>query len=189
MIGAIIGVGSGKCFASVGTLSADPLRRSTSFRWRLIHRGWWIIRRKIPYGFILRINNMSISIVDLDRVHFCLALFLRNAAYLNTMRYYLDTETPFHGIFARKPSAEKTIWLHIERNIIIKNIIIVGYATDYSAIRTCNVSLPSGGTGKRCKYVDLCNFTRKRCFIPIQNNDELCCARAIVTAKARFNHC
>ena len=52
-----------------------------------------------------------------------------------------------------------------------------------------NVSLPSGGTGKRCKYVDLCNFTRKRCFIPIQNNDELCCARAIVTAKARFNHC
>jgi hypothetical protein len=52
-----------------------------------------------------------------------------------------------------------------------------------------NVSLPSGGTGKRCKYVDLCNFTRKRCFIPIQNNDELCCARAIVTAKARFDHC
>ena len=28
--------------------------RSPCFWWRLIHRRWWIIRRKISYGFILR---------------------------------------------------------------------------------------------------------------------------------------
>ena len=43
-------------------------RRSPRFWWRLIHGRWRIIRRKIPYWFLLRIIKMSISIVDLDRV-------------------------------------------------------------------------------------------------------------------------
>jgi hypothetical protein len=45
-----------------------------------------------------------------------------------------------------------------------------------------------GGIGKRCKYVDLENtLHEKRCFIQIRNNDDLCCAWAIVTAKARLD--
>jgi hypothetical protein len=48
-----------------------------------------------------------------------------------------------------------------------------------------HVSLPKGGTGKRCDYVDTERFVKdKRCIIQIQNKDDMCCARAIVTAKA-----
>lgn len=55
-------------------------------------------------------------------------------------------------------------------------------------IEMVQVSLPSGGIGKRCRYVDLRkSLHEKRCFIQIRNNDELCCARAIITAKARLD--
>ena len=51
-----------------------------------------------------------------------------------------------------------------------------------------HVSLPKGGTGKRCDYVDTERFLRdKRCIIQIQNTDDMCCARAIVTAKAKID--
>ncbi len=41
---------------------------------------------------------------------------------------------------------------------------------------------------KRCKYVNSDKFVvDKRCIIRIQNQDELCCARALVTAKARLD--
>jgi hypothetical protein len=51
-----------------------------------------------------------------------------------------------------------------------------------------HVSLPKGGTGKRCDYVDTERFLKdKRCIIQIQNKDEMCCARAIVTAKAKID--
>ena len=54
-------------------------------------------------------------------------------------------------------------------------------------IELIHVSIPSGGVGKRCKYVDLeKTLLEKKCFIRIQNKDDLCCARAIVTAKARI---
>jgi len=50
------------------------------------------------------------------------------------------------------------------------------------------VDMPSGGAGKRCKYVNTDKFVcDKRCILRIQNNDELCCARAIITAKARLD--
>ena len=50
-----------------------------------------------------------------------------------------------------------------------------------------HVKLPSGGARKRCKYVDLERMIKeKKCFIRIQNTDDLCCARAIITAKARL---
>jgi hypothetical protein len=51
-----------------------------------------------------------------------------------------------------------------------------------------HVSFPKGGTGKRCDYVDTERFLKdKRCIIQIQNKDDMCCARAIVTAKAKID--
>ena len=51
-----------------------------------------------------------------------------------------------------------------------------------------HVSLPKGGIGKRCDYVDTDRFLKdKRCIIQIQNKDDMCCARAIVTAKAKID--
>ena len=48
---------------------------------------------------------------------------------------------------------------------------------------------PNGGTTKRCKYVDLQRFLQeKRCIIQIRNSDDLCAARAIVTAKAKLDN-
>jgi hypothetical protein len=42
----------GKALLLLGTFPPTSFRRSTRrshrFRWRLIHRRWWIIRRKIP---------------------------------------------------------------------------------------------------------------------------------------------
>ena len=50
------------------------------------------------------------------------------------------------------------------------------------------VDMPSGGIGKRCKYVNMHKFLQqKKCILQIQNDDELCCARAIVTAKANID--
>lgn len=51
-----------------------------------------------------------------------------------------------------------------------------------------HVRLPSGGVGKRCKYIDLGRMLKeKRGIIRINNSDDLCCARAIVTAMARLD--
>jgi hypothetical protein len=51
-----------------------------------------------------------------------------------------------------------------------------------------HVSFPKGGTGKRCDYVDTERFLKeKRCIIQIQNKDDMCCSRAIVTAKAKID--
>ncbi len=50
------------------------------------------------------------------------------------------------------------------------------------------VDMPNGGAQKRCKYVDTGRFLEdKRCVIRIQNDDDLCCARAIITAKAKLD--
>jgi hypothetical protein len=55
-------------------------------------------------------------------------------------------------------------------------------------IELVHVELPSGDTSKRCKYVDLEQMMHeKRYFLRIQNKDDLCCARALVTAKARID--
>ena len=51
-----------------------------------------------------------------------------------------------------------------------------------------HVSLPKGGTGKTCDYVDTERFLKdKRCIIQMQNKDDMCCARVIVTAKAKID--
>jgi hypothetical protein len=51
-----------------------------------------------------------------------------------------------------------------------------------------HASLPKGVTGKRCDYVDTEKFLKdKRCIIQIQNKDDMCCARAIVTAKSKID--
>ena len=50
-----------------------------------------------------------------------------------------------------------------------------------------HVNLPKGGVGKRGHYVDLPKMMKdKRWFIRIENNDDLCCARALVTAKTKL---
>lgn len=55
-------------------------------------------------------------------------------------------------------------------------------------IEVMHVRLPSGSGHKRKPYVDLeRTMQEKRCFIKINNRDELCCARAIVTAKAKLD--
>lgn len=48
-----------------------------------------------------------------------------------------------------------------------------------------HVRLPSGGVGKRCMYIDTGRMLKeKRGIIRIDKPDDLCCARAIVTAIA-----
>lgn len=50
-----------------------------------------------------------------------------------------------------------------------------------------HVDMPSG-TGRKHKFVDLDRFLlEKQCILRIQNKDDLCCARALVTAKARLD--
>lgn len=50
------------------------------------------------------------------------------------------------------------------------------------------VDMPSGGTRKRCKYVNIDKYImEERCILRIQNNDDICCARAIVTGKANID--
>jgi hypothetical protein len=44
------------------------------------------------------------------------------------------------------------------------------------------------GCGKKCDYVDTERFLKdKRCIIQMQNKDDMCCARVIVTAKGNLN--
>lgn len=50
------------------------------------------------------------------------------------------------------------------------------------------IKLPSGKGNKKKCYVDLeKSLKEKKSFIKINNRDQLCCARAIVTAKARID--
>lgn len=49
------------------------------------------------------------------------------------------------------------------------------------------VDMPSGA-GRKHTYVDLDRFlSEKQCIIRIKNKDDLCCARALITAKARLD--
>lgn len=55
-------------------------------------------------------------------------------------------------------------------------------------IEVIHVKLPSGNGNKKKCYVDLeKSLKEKKSFIKINNGDQLCCARAIVTAKARID--
>ena len=55
-------------------------------------------------------------------------------------------------------------------------------------IEVIHVHNPNGGKNRQ-GYVNLDRFLiNKRCIIRIQNADDLCCARAIVTAKAKLDH-
>lgn len=55
-------------------------------------------------------------------------------------------------------------------------------------IEVIHVKLPSGKGNKKKCYVDLeKSLKEKKSFIKINNRDQLCCARAIVTAKARID--
>ena len=49
-------------------------------------------------------------------------------------------------------------------------------------IELVHVSLPDGGVGRSGNFVDLeRHIKEKRSLIRIQNNDDMCCARALVT--------
>jgi hypothetical protein len=55
-------------------------------------------------------------------------------------------------------------------------------------LEATHVDMPTGGARKRCRFVNTNEFLlQKQCIIQIKNNDELCCARAIVTAKAKID--
>ncbi|CAC5364845.1 unnamed protein product [Mytilus coruscus] len=55
-------------------------------------------------------------------------------------------------------------------------------------IEITHVDMPKGSGRKSCKFVDIGRFLKdKKCIIQIQNNDELCCARALITAKANID--
>ncbi|CAC5374270.1 unnamed protein product [Mytilus coruscus] len=59
---------------------------------------------------------------------------------------------------------------------------------DSLEIEMTHVELPVGGTRKQGKYVDLERFMKtKQCILTIRNRDDLCCARALVTAKANLD--
>ncbi|CAG2245162.1 unnamed protein product [Mytilus edulis] len=55
-------------------------------------------------------------------------------------------------------------------------------------IEITHVDMPKGSGRKSCKFVDIGRFLKdKKCIIQIQNTDELCCARALITAKANID--
>lgn len=55
-------------------------------------------------------------------------------------------------------------------------------------IEVIHVKLPSGKGNKKKCYVDLeKSLKEKKSFIKINNREQLCCAKAIVTAKARID--
>ncbi|CAC5385638.1 unnamed protein product [Mytilus coruscus] len=56
-------------------------------------------------------------------------------------------------------------------------------------IEMTHVELPSGGTGRKCKFVDLDRFLKeKKCIIRIKKHDDICCAGALVTGLDKANH-
>lgn len=50
-----------------------------------------------------------------------------------------------------------------------------------------HVRLPSGGVGKRCSYIYLGRMLKEKCGIIRIKTDNLCCARALVTALAQID--
>jgi hypothetical protein len=58
---------------------------------------------------------------------------------------------------------------------------------DTLEIEMTHVEPPTGGTKNQSKYVDLERFLKaKQCILTIKNKDDICCARALVTAKANL---
>jgi hypothetical protein len=59
---------------------------------------------------------------------------------------------------------------------------------DTVSVNVVHVEMLQGGTGRKRDVVNLESFLRKKdCIIQIKNKDDLCCARAIVVAKAKFD--
>ena len=55
-------------------------------------------------------------------------------------------------------------------------------------INITHVAMPLGGKIRKKRYVNLERFLKeKKCIIQVNNQDNLCCARAIITAKAKID--
>jgi hypothetical protein len=55
-------------------------------------------------------------------------------------------------------------------------------------VNVVHVEMPQGGTGRKRDVVNLESYlTKKRGIIQIKNKDDLCCARAIIVAKAKLD--
>ena len=55
-------------------------------------------------------------------------------------------------------------------------------------VNVVHVEMPHGGTGRKRNIVNLESYlTKKRGIVQIKNKDGLCCARAIIVAKAKYN--
>ena len=60
---------------------------------------------------------------------------------------------------------------------------------DSVSVNVVHVEMPQGGTGRKRDVVNLESFLRKKdCIVQIKNKDDLCCARAIVVAKAKLDN-
>ncbi|VDH97143.1 Hypothetical predicted protein [Mytilus galloprovincialis] len=104
--------------------------------------------------------------------------------------------TNTHLVRSEEVKSERTrkLWTPVKRKLTtfdnpedMYTIMVIGEHR-MPKFNTTSTRLPSGGIGKRCKYVDLeKTLNEKRCFLQIQNKDDLCCARAIMTAKARLD--
>jgi hypothetical protein len=59
---------------------------------------------------------------------------------------------------------------------------------DSVSVNVVHVEMPQGAGRKRRDVVNLESFLRKKdCIVQIKNKDDLCCARAIVVAKAKLD--
>ncbi|CAC5385560.1 KRAB [Mytilus coruscus] len=89
--------------------------------------------------------------------------------------------------FGRKDNLERHKLRHQDGSLFQCNDCVQFVLDESLEIEITHVELPSGGTGRKCKFVDLDRFLKeKKCIIRIKNHDDICCARALVTAKA--NH-
>ncbi|CAB4040586.1 Hypothetical predicted protein [Paramuricea clavata] len=60
---------------------------------------------------------------------------------------------------------------------------------DSVSVNVVHVEMPQGGTGRKRDVVNLESYlTKKRGIVQIKNKDDLCCARAIVVAKAKLDN-
>jgi hypothetical protein len=82
-----------------------------------------------------------------------------------------------------------TLWTFNSLNVTLYSLdSVLNRGIFLVQLNITHVSLPKGGTGKRCDYMDTERFMKdKRCIIQIQNKDGMCCARAIVTAKPKID--
>ena len=106
------------------------------------------------------------------------------------MRFVLRSpqlETPISLPFmSRERLTTERVLSEIERIVQSNHELRLNDSVDVNLI---HVEMPHGGKGTKRSEVNLeRHLTKKRSIIRIQNNDELCLARALVVAKAKIDN-